>query len=50
MSASAVEVGFLDDFWVPREPVFVNGFWTSRSLCALKIWASAAELGSHYDF
>jgi hypothetical protein len=50
MSASAVEMGFLHDFLVPKDLVFVNGFWASRSLCALKIWASAAELGSHDDF
>jgi ethanolamine utilization microcompartment shell protein EutS len=45
MSASAIELGFLDDFLGPRVLVFVNGFWGSSSLCRLKISASAVELG-----
>jgi hypothetical protein len=45
MSASGTVVGFLYDFWVPRDLVFVNGLWASSSLCALKISASAVELG-----
>ena len=49
MSASAVELGFLDDFLGPRDLVFVNGFLGSSSLCRLKISASAAELGFEDD-
>ena len=41
---------FLDDFWVPRDPVFLNDFRASSSLCALKISASAVERGSRDDF
>jgi hypothetical protein len=37
MSVSAVELGFLDDFWDTRDSVFINGFWGSSSLCRLKI-------------
>jgi len=37
MSASAVELGFLDDFLGPRVLVFVNGFLGNGSLCRLKI-------------
>ena len=44
-SASAVELGFLGDFLVRRDLVFVNGLCASSSLCALKISASAVELG-----
>jgi hypothetical protein len=44
MSASAVEVGFLDDFLGPGVLVFVNGFSTTISRCRVKISASAVEL------
>ena len=34
ISASAVELGFKDDFWDSRDSIFVNGFSVNRSLCA----------------
>jgi hypothetical protein len=37
--------GLLNDFSVPRDLAFVNIFQASSSLCALKISASARELG-----
>jgi len=45
MSPSAVQLGFLDDFWVR---VFVNGFWAI--LFKQKMSASAVELGFLYEF
>jgi len=50
ISASAVELGFKDDFWDSRDSVFVNSFSVSSSLCAQKISASAVELGFLDDF
>jgi len=50
MSASAIELGFLDDFLGPRVLVFVNGFCGSSSMCRLKISASAVEMGYEDDF
>jgi ethanolamine utilization microcompartment shell protein EutS len=50
MSASAVELGFLDDFLGQRVLVFVNGFWASSSLCTLKISALAVEQGFEDEF
>jgi hypothetical protein len=50
MSASAVELGFFDDFLGTGFLVFVNGFWASSSLCTYKISASAVELGFEDDF
>jgi hypothetical protein len=50
MSTSAVELGFLDEFWVPRDPAFVNGFSISKSPCAQKMSALAVELGFLDDF
>jgi len=50
ISASAVELGFEDDFWDTRDSVFVNGFSVSSSLCAQKMSASAVELGFLDDF
>jgi ethanolamine utilization microcompartment shell protein EutS len=50
MSASAVELGFFDDFLGQRVLVFINGFSASSSLCTLKISASAVELGFEDDF
>jgi hypothetical protein len=47
MSASTVELGFLDDFLGLKVLVFVNGFWARSSLCTLKISASAVEL--HFE-
>jgi hypothetical protein len=45
ISASAVELGFEDDYWDTRDLVFVNGFSVRSSLCAQKMSASAVELG-----
>jgi ethanolamine utilization microcompartment shell protein EutS len=45
ISASAVELGFEDEFWDTRDSVFVNGFSVSNSLFAQKMSASAVELG-----
>jgi ethanolamine utilization microcompartment shell protein EutS len=50
MSASPVELGFLDDFLGQGVLVFVNGFWASSSLCTMKISASAVELGFEDNF
>jgi hypothetical protein len=50
MSASAVELGFLDDYLGPRVLAFVNVFWASSSLCTLKISASAVELRFEDEF
>jgi len=50
MSASAVELGFLEDFLGPRVLVFVNGFSASSSLCTLKMSASAVELRFEDEF
>jgi len=36
-------------FLRPRVLVFVNGFWSSSSLCTLKISASAVKLGFEND-
>jgi len=44
--ASAVELGFEDDFWDGRGSVFINGLSVRRSLFAQKMSASAVELGS----
>ena len=49
MSASAVELGFLDDFG-SEGPSFRQLFLSSSSLCRLKISASAVELGFEDDF
>jgi len=43
MSASAVELGLLDDFWV-LGPSFPQRFWATNSLRTLKISSSAVEL------
>ena len=50
ISASAVELGFEDDFWDTRDLVFVNGLFVSSSLFAQKMSASAVELGFLDDF
>ena len=49
-SASAVELGSSDDFWVWRDSVFVNDLCFSRSLWTLKISPSAMELSGGDDF
>ena len=50
MSASAVELGFLDDFWDSRNSVFINGLSVRSILFAQKMSASAVELGFLDDF
>jgi len=45
ISASAVELGFEDDFWDSRDLVFINGLSVRSSLFAQKMSASAVELG-----
>ena len=50
ISASAVELGFEDEFWDTRVSVFVNGLSVSSSLFAQKMSASAVELGFLDDF
>jgi len=50
ISASAVEVGFEDDFWDTRDSVFINGLSVRSSVFAQKISASAVELGFFDDF
>jgi hypothetical protein len=48
--SSAVELVFEDDFWNSRDSVFVNCFWASSSLHALKMSVAAVELGLLDDF
>jgi hypothetical protein len=50
ISATAVELGFEDDFSDSRESVFVNSFSVTSSLWAQKTSASAVELGFLDDF
>jgi len=50
ISASAVELGFEDDFLDSRDSVFVNSFSVTSSLCAQKMPASAVEQGFQDDF
>ena len=50
MSASAVELGFEDDYWDSRDSVFINGLSVRSSLCAQKMSTSAVELGFLDDF
>ena len=50
ISASAVKLGFKDDFWDSRDSVFINGLSVRSSLFAQKISASAVELGFFDDF
>jgi hypothetical protein len=49
MTASAVELGLLHDFW-SLVLGFLNGFWASNSLRTLKISSSAVELVFEDDF
>jgi ethanolamine utilization microcompartment shell protein EutS len=50
ISASAVELGFEDDFWDSRGSVFINGLVVRSILFAQKMSASAVELGFLDDF
>ena len=50
ISASAVELGFEDDFWDTRDSVFIKGLCVRSSLCAQKMSSSAVELGFMHDF
>jgi hypothetical protein len=48
--ASAVELGFEDDFWDRRESIFINGLSVRSILCAQKMSASDVKLGFLDDF
>jgi len=50
ISASAVELGFVDDFSDSRDSVFVNSFSVTSSLCAQKITTLVVEQGFLDDF
>ena len=50
ISASAVELGFEDDFWDSRDSVFIKGLSVWSCLFAQKMLASAIELGFMDDF
>jgi hypothetical protein len=50
ISASAVELGFEDDFWDSRDSIFINGLSIMSILFAQKMSASAVELGFLDDF
>jgi len=50
ISASAVELGFEDDFWDNRDSVFINGLSVRSILFAQKMSASDVELGFLDDF
>jgi hypothetical protein len=50
ISASAVKLGYVDDFWVDSDSFFVNDLWVSSSLCVLTISALAVKLGYVNDF
>jgi hypothetical protein len=45
ISASAVELGFEDDFWDSRDSVFINGLFVRSIVIAEKMSLSAIELG-----
>jgi hypothetical protein len=45
ISASAVELGFEDDFWDSRDSVFINGLSVRSILFAQKMSASDVEMG-----
>ena len=45
ISASAVELGFEDDFWDGRDSVFINGLSVRSILFAQKMSASDVEQG-----
>jgi hypothetical protein len=48
--ASAVELGFEDDFWDGRDSVFINGLSVRSILFAQKMSASDVELDFLDDF
>jgi len=50
ISASAIEVGFEDDFWDARDSVFINGLSVISSLFAKKMSVSDVELNFLDDF
>jgi len=50
ISASAVELGFEDDFWDTRDSVFLNGLSVRNNLFKQMMSASAVELGFLDDF
>jgi hypothetical protein len=50
MSASAVELGFEDDFWDGRDSVFINGLSVRSILFAQKMSASDVKMGFLDDF
>jgi hypothetical protein len=50
ISASAVELGFKDEFWDTRDSVFINGLSVRSILFAQKMSASDVELGFVDDF
>ena len=50
ISASAVELGFEDDFWDRRDSAFIKGLSVKSSLFAQKMSASVVELGFLDDF
>jgi ethanolamine utilization microcompartment shell protein EutS len=50
ISASAVELGFEDDFSEGRDSVFINGLSVRSSLFAQKMSASAVKLGFLDDY
>jgi hypothetical protein len=50
ISASAIELGFEDDYWDSRDSVFINGLSIRSSLFKQKMSASAVELGFLDDF
>jgi hypothetical protein len=45
ISASAIELGFEDDFWEGRDSVFINGLSVRSILFVQKMSASNVELG-----
>jgi hypothetical protein len=50
ISVSAVELGFVDEFWDNRDSVLIKGLPVRSSLFAQKMSASAVELGVLDDF
>jgi ethanolamine utilization microcompartment shell protein EutS len=50
ISASAIELGFEDDYSDSRESIFINGLSVRSSLFKQKMSASAVELGFLDDF
>jgi hypothetical protein len=50
ISASAVELGFEDDFWDARDSIFINALFVMSILFAQKMSASDVQLGFLDDF